>query len=204
MNRMTRTLSAMLTVVAVVAACHQAPPAAAPAPTVNQDSLDRERARQDSISRAEAARRDSAARAQAAADSARRMQEQMSAGALAALQAAVYFQYDSDVLTDSARGALDTKASILNANTSLRLRIAGNTDERGSDEYNIALGQRRAAAAKRYLVQRGIDDARIEVISYGEERPADPGHEEPSWAKNRRDDFEVLNASGLVTMPRSQ
>ncbi len=92
----------------------------------------------------------------------------------ATLAAAVYFEYDSDELSGDARSTLDAKLPILRANPGLRLRIAGNTDERGSDEYNLALGQRRAAAVKRYLSDQGIDGDRMEIISYGEERPRSP------------------------------
>lgn len=103
----------------------------------------------------------------------------------------IHFEFDrSDIMPDD-RGVLDRKAAILGANQALRVRIAGHADERGSDEYNLALGSRRAAAAKTYLVNKGIDASRIETVSYGEERPIDPGHDENAWAANRRDEFEV-------------
>ena len=86
--------------------------------------------------------------------------------------APIYFDLDSDALTDADRASLDAKVGILNASTDVKIRVAGHTDERGSDEYNLALGQRRAAAAKRYLTQHGVPDARIDIISYGEEHPA--------------------------------
>ena len=73
----------------------------------------------------------------------------------------------------------------------MRIRIAGNCDARGSDEYNLALGQRRAAAAKRYLSDHGVDASRIDIISYGRERPAVEGDTEDAYAKNRRDEFEI-------------
>jgi peptidoglycan-associated lipoprotein len=80
----------------------------------------------------------------------------------------------------------------MTGNPSVRIRIAGHTDERGSDEYNLALGQRRAAAAKRYLTERGVEGARIDVISYGEERPAVQGGDESAWQQNRRAEFEIV------------
>ena len=91
---------------------------------------------------------------------------------------------------------------MLNANPGLRLRIAGHTDERGSDEYNLALGQRRAAAAKRYLTQHGIAENRIEIISFGEERPAQQGSDESAWSQNRRDEFEIAAGGDTLTLPQ--
>jgi peptidoglycan-associated lipoprotein len=111
--------------------------------------------------------------------------------ARASLTAPIYFDLDSDALTDADRAALDAKIGILNASSGVKIRVGGHTDERGSDEYNLALGQRRAAAAKRYLTQHGVADAVIEVISYGEEHPAVDGHDEGAWSKNRRDEFEI-------------
>ena len=107
------------------------------------------------------------------------------------LSAPIYFDFDQSELSQSARATLDAKIAILNSNPGVRIRVAGNADERGSDEYNMALGQRRAAAARRYLSQRGIDEARLETVSYGEERPAARGAGESAWSQNRRDEFEV-------------
>jgi peptidoglycan-associated lipoprotein len=111
--------------------------------------------------------------------------------ARASLTAPIYFDLDSDALSDADRAALDAKVGILNASSGVKIRVAGHTDERGSDEYNLALGQRRAAAAKRYLTQHGVPDAAIDIISYGEEHPAMDGHDEGAWSKNRRDEFEI-------------
>jgi peptidoglycan-associated lipoprotein len=79
--------------------------------------------------------------------------------------------------------------------------VAGNTDNRGSDEYNLALGQRRAAEVKRYLIARGIDASRIDVVSFGEERPAASGDNEDAWAKNRRDEFEIIAGANPFKLP---
>lgn len=111
---------------------------------------------------------------------------------------AVYFDYDKSDLREDGKAALDVKVPILQANKQVRVRIAGNTDERGSDEYNLALGQRRAAAAKAYLVARGIDAGRIDIVSFGEERPAQQGDNEAALAGNRRDEFEIV--AGRDTM----
>lgn len=114
----------------------------------------------------------------------------------------IYFEYDADELRDDARASLDAKIAILNANPSLRIRVAGHCDERGSDEYNIALGRRRAESAKRYLTDRGVDAARIETSSFGRERPAVQGTTEEAWSKNRRDEFEIT-AGGENLKPAS-
>ena len=104
----------------------------------------------------------------------------------------IYFDYDKDAIRDDARAVLDAKVPVLQANPTLRIRIAGHTDERGSNEYNVALGQKRAAAASRYLVGRGIAESRIDIVSFGEERPAMTGEGEALWEKNRRDEFEIV------------
>ena len=104
----------------------------------------------------------------------------------------IYFNFDSAALSDEARNALTKNADLLNKNSNVSIRIEGNCDERGSDEYNLALGERRANAARDYLVSLGIKPERISVISYGEEKPADPGHDEAAWAKNRRDEFVIV------------
>lgn len=103
----------------------------------------------------------------------------------------IYFEYDADELRDDAKANLDAKITVLNGNPALRIRIAGHCDERGSDEYNIALGRRRAEAAKRYLTDRGVDAARIETASFGRERAAVQGTSEEAWSRNRRGEFEI-------------
>jgi len=105
----------------------------------------------------------------------------------------VYFEFDKYDLRDDTRAALAANADWMKANAKWHVLIEGNCDERGTNEYNLALGDKRANAAKQYLVSSGIDASRIRTISYGEERPADPGHVESSWAKNRRDDFVIEN-----------
>ncbi len=101
----------------------------------------------------------------------------------------VFFDFDSAVLRDDARSTLDANARLLRDNKSSKFVIEGHCDERGTVEYNQALGERRAQAARDYLVQAGIPEARIQIISYGKERPFDPGHDEAAWAKNRRAHF---------------
>jgi peptidoglycan-associated lipoprotein len=117
--------------------------------------------------------------------------------ATAILTATILFDYDRSDITDDARSKLDQKVPILTQNSGVRIRIAGHTDSRGSDEYNLALGQRRAAAAKRYLTDRGIDGGRIEIVSFGEERPTCTDESEGCWSRNRRDEFEITG--GQIT-----
>src|SRR4051794_30323464 len=139
-----------LGMVAAFTACGKKTPETAPTPVVNQDSLARERARQDSIAAAERARQDSLAALEKARQDSLAAAQSALAAARTALTAPVYFDFDQSELTETARAALDAKLPVLNANAAVRVRVAGNTDSRGSDEYNMALGQRRAAAAKRY------------------------------------------------------
>ena len=101
----------------------------------------------------------------------------------------IYFEFDSASLLPAAQQVLTSKADFLSANPDVSVSIEGNCDERGTSAYNMALGQRRADAAKEFLVNLGIDAGRLETISYGEEQPVDPAHNEEAWAKNRRDHF---------------
>ena len=180
------------------------PPPAAPTPQANPDSeAQAQRARQDSI--------DAANRAAAEAE-AQRVRRQREADSLAALSrnteevrgmiaAMIHFDFDKSVLRGDDIGTLDQKVAVLQANPDLRIRISGHCDERGSDEYNLALGNRRATAAKQYLVCHGIDGGRIETSSYGEERPLAQGHDEGAWAQNRRDEFEIIGGGDVLRRP---
>ncbi len=98
----------------------------------------------------------------------------------------VFFAFDSAALDESARAVLDKQAAWLLAHPDVTVTIEGHADERGTREYNLALGERRAAAVKNYLAAKGVAPERMLTISYGEERPVDPGHNEAAWALNRR------------------
>ena len=100
----------------------------------------------------------------------------------------VHFDFDSYVLTPKARRTLARNAEVLKA-LGIKVQIEGHCDERGSDEYNLALGERRAQAAMNYLATLGVPSSRMSTISYGEEKALDPGHDEAAWAKNRRAEF---------------
>jgi peptidoglycan-associated lipoprotein len=104
----------------------------------------------------------------------------------------VYFQFDKYDLKDESRETLKGIAEWLAKNPKINLLIEGHTDDRGTDEYNLALGERRADAALRYLRQLGISGDRLSTVSYGEMRPANPGQDEDAWEKNRRDSFVVI------------
>ena len=104
----------------------------------------------------------------------------------------IYFAFDKSELTAESKAVLQKKAEYLRAYPELSIIIEGHCDERGTNEYNLALGERRADAAFKYLNAMGIAGDRMKTVSYGEERPADPGHNESAWAKNRRDEFKVI------------
>jgi peptidoglycan-associated lipoprotein len=203
----------------LAAACSKPPAPTTPAPTAAQSEAARAAA-DSATARAAAARRDSLAalarsdsaaradRERSHADSVRMQVQgqsadtglQMAASGLvvadsAALADPIHFDYDKSEVQAGDQAKLDRKLAVLTAHPRLAIRIAGNCDERGSDEYNLALGERRAAAAKRYLVAHGIAAGRIEIVSYGEERPLDGGHTEDAWARNRRDDFVVTRGA---------
>ena len=105
----------------------------------------------------------------------------------------IYFDFDSSALSDQARKTLTSNADYLRKSAAAKLSIEGNCDERGSAEYNIALGEKRAKTAMKYLVTMGIPEDHLATVSYGKEKPADQGHDEAAWAKNRRDEFVILS-----------
>jgi len=102
---------------------------------------------------------------------------------------AVYFDFDQFSLSDSARETLRRNAETLHSHPEILVEIQGNCDDRGSEEYNLALGERRARSAKDYLVDSGVPRQRISTVSFGENNPAAMGHSERAWQLNRRDDF---------------
>lgn len=105
----------------------------------------------------------------------------------------IYFDFDKYDLRAGDREILNLNAVVLKDNPTVKIRIEGNCDERGTVEYNLALGERRASAARDYLINLGIDSDRISIISYGKEKPKYSGHDEDSWSKNRRDDFIIVS-----------
>jgi len=168
-----------------------------PRTTTSVDTSFREGAMRDSLARAERIRQ------QALEDSVRAARTRDTDVLRNTLREVIHFDFDEAELRDEARGRLDAKLPILLANPGVTLRISGHADERGSDEYNLALGQRRAAAAKRYLTERGVADGRIETVSCGEEQRVAAGTDESSHAANRRAEFEVTAGGDRLARPRS-
>lgn len=196
MNR--RHLGAVLMLAPLfLGACRKKPVPIAPVPTAATtapaiDDGAARRAREQFV-------RDSLARA--AAESAARASEAEAANLRAILEAPVMFEYDAADVTDDARATLDAKLPVLRTNAALRIRISGHTDARGSDEYNLALGLRRAASTRKYLSDRGIAVSRIDIVSFGEERPAASGDDDSAFSKNRRAEFEILSGGDALRMP---
>ena len=117
------------------------------------------------------------------------------------LAATVHFDYDQYAIRQVDEALLARKAAIMRANPNLRIRVVGHADERGSDEYNLALGMRRAASAKDYLARLGVEAGRIEAASLGEEVPVDPASNESAWAANRRAEFDVVAGGQTLVRP---
>jgi peptidoglycan-associated lipoprotein len=190
-------------VTAALVACGGKKPATTATPEPNADSTAAaEKARHEAMEDAE----------HRAHEEAERVARQRTADSLAALGRSgeavrtllgtmIHFDYDKSSLRGGDAAVLDQKVSILQANSGARIRVSGHCDERGSDEYNLALGNRRATAAKQYLVSHGIDAGRIETTSYGKERPLDPGHNEQAWSTNRRDEFDILSGGDALRQP---
>ncbi len=191
--------------VAIVAACGgKKPEPVTPVSGPNADSLRAaQQAHEDSM---RAAQEEADRKAREDAERQRRIADSLAGigqttNAVKTLLATlIHFDYDKALIRGGDASVLDQKVSILQA-TALRIRISGHCDERGSDEYNLALGNRRATAAKQYVVSHGIDGSRIETVSYGEERPLAQGHDEDAWAQNRRDEFEILDGGEHLKQP---
>lgn len=117
--------------------------------------------------------------------------------AIETIRERIHFEFDRSAITDEAAARLQRKADVLRRFPNLRVTIEGHCDERGSLEYNQALGQRRAESTKRYLVSLGLPEAMFETVSYGEERPVAQGQNEEAWAANRRSEFVIQNMDAL-------
>jgi peptidoglycan-associated lipoprotein len=118
-----------------------------------------------------------------------------------AFNAPILFGFDQYDLTADSRSTLDTKLELLRTAPAIRVRIEGHADETGSDEYNLALGQRRAAAARRYLMDHGIEGSRLEIISFGEQQPACRDASESCYTQNRRDEFRITAGAPSMDAP---
>jgi peptidoglycan-associated lipoprotein len=180
----------------VVGACggDPPPPPPPPPPQANQDSL---RAYQDSVRRAQEAAAAEAARRQAEAAAAAEL-ERRRAAARATLEEMVFFDYDRSDIREDAAAVLRRKVDILRASPQVRLRIEGHADERGSTEYNLALGNRRAEQVRQFLVGFGLTQDRFEIVSFGEGRPLQQGSNEAAWARNRRGQFVITAGANAI------
>lgn len=181
----------------VAGSCGGDPPPPPPEPPQqDQDSLQRYR---DSVAAAQ--REAEAAAARAAADSAAAAErERLVREMRETLEARVYFDYDESRIRPEAETLLQEKAQILRASPQVRITIEGHADERGSTEYNLALGNRRAEAVREFLTDFGISDNRFVTTSFGEGRPLRTGSNEEAWAANRRAEF-VITAGGNQINP---
>jgi len=118
--------------------------------------------------------------------------ETISEGRTNAPMLPIYFDFDRFNIRDNMKTRIESNAQFLLDHPEARIEIQGNCDERGTNEYNLALGEKRTKSAKAYLVNMGVNPDRINTVSFGEERPLDPGHNKKAWAKNRRDDFVII------------
>jgi peptidoglycan-associated lipoprotein len=173
----------------------QPAPAPAPAPAAVDSTAIKARMRQDSINAAEA-------RARAAAEASARAAAQLQSQLSTEVAALIHFDYDKADIKPEDQANLDRKAAILMANPGLRIQIAGNCDNRGSVAYNLALGKRRAAAAQRYLTNKGVAASQITIVSYGEERPVNPADNDAAWAENRNDQFTPTAGGASLMAPK--
>lgn len=191
---------------ALLAGCHHTPVQTGPTPGSNDlaarnDSLARHRA--DSLAQLRRAETERLARAEAerlAREAAERRARQL-AGLTDTLTRRTHFDFDQAVIRSEDRPLLERKLAILRANPWLKLTVAGHADARGSDEYNLVLGTRRAAAVRDFLVARGVSGEQLRIVSYGEERPLAWGNNEPDWALNRRDEYSPGAALDSLVAP---
>jgi peptidoglycan-associated lipoprotein len=181
----------LVTVGMLVSGCSHKKPTTAPTAASSAD-----RAAMDAADRENARIREESERAAAAARADAEKAEKARTEARATITTPLRFEFDRSEITDEGLQLLDAKVAAMQANPTVRVRIEGNADDSGSDEYNMALSQRRAAVAQRYMSERGIDASRLQIVSYGEEHPVcTTSRDEPCRAQNRRDEFVIL--SGL-------
>ena len=178
----------------MVGACGGDPPPPPPPPQPDADSL---AAYNDSVAAA-AAQRQADAEAEAAAAAAERQRQAAIRAARATLEEMVFFDYDVSEIRDDAQTALRAKVDILRASPQVQLRIEGHADDRGSTEYNMALGNRRAEAVRQFLTGFGLAENRFEIVTFGEGRPLQQGSTESAWARNRRGQFVITAGANMI------
>ncbi|MBT3775822.1 MAG: OmpA family protein [Gemmatimonadales bacterium] len=185
---------AVLAATLAVGACKGDPPPMPEPPTADQDSL---QAYRDSVANAERMAREAAAAA-AAERAAAAAERAAAAAARTTLMERVLFDYDESAIRMDQQSLLRQKVAILRASPQVQIRIAGHADERGSTEYNLALGTSRAAAIRDYLTDSGLPASRFSIVSYGEERPSNRSSSEMAWSQNRRAEFEITAGSSAI------
>jgi peptidoglycan-associated lipoprotein len=178
----------------LVGACGGDPPPPPPPPQPDADSL---AAYNDSVAAAEATRRAEAERVAAEREAEAARQRAMRA-ARATLEEMVFFDYDMSDIRDDAQTALRAKVDILRASPQVQIRVEGHADDRGSTEYNMALGNRRADAIRQFLTGFGLAENRFEIVSFGEGRPLQQGSTESAWARNRRGQFVITAGANAI------
>ncbi|MEX0936141.1 MAG: OmpA family protein [Gemmatimonadota bacterium] len=184
--------SVALAAAVTLAACggEEAPPPPAPEPTAQGPDMDSLRAYEDSVRAAEE---------QARAEAAER--ERAIADARAVLEQRVHFDYDQSAITADAENVLRQKVEILRASPAVEIRLEGHADERGSVEYNLALGNRRAQSVLDFFTQQGLPANRFQTTSFGEERPVNSASNEAAWAQNRRVEFVIVSGGSAINPP---
>ncbi len=206
MNTRPSTLAlAMIVSLSALAGCRKKiEPVTAPVPVGTSAADDAARRRSDSLAADDLARRraDSIAAASRSASLTSADAQRALAELTNVLQQRVYFDYDRDNLRNDAMALLDAKAAILLANPSVTVAITGHTDERGTAEYNLALGQRRAAQVKRYLASKGVGENRLTTQSLGDSQPAVAGTDEAAYQQNRRAEFSIANPGRTLVRPQ--
>lgn len=189
-----------LMIMLVLAGCAKKIPPTAEAPSTEAMSAAEEARKREEAARLERERMAAIEERERAAreESMRRQRDEESRRAQAMAMAReqfvnqdVHFAFDSFTLNEEAKSILGQKASWLASNAQTTTQIEGHADERGTTAYNLALGERRANAVKQYLTALGVQASRLTTISYGEEAPLDPGHNEQAWARNRRAHFVI-------------
>ncbi|MDE0899195.1 MAG: OmpA family protein [Longimicrobiales bacterium] len=178
----------------LVGACGGDPPPPPPPPQPDADSL---AAYNDSVAAAAAERRAEAERVAAEREAEAASQRAMRA-ARATLEEMVFFDYDMSEIRDDAQTALRAKVDILRASPQVQIRIEGHADDRGSTEYNMALGNRRAEAIRQFLTGFGLAENRFEIVSFGEGRPLQQGSTDSAWARNRRGQFVITAGANAI------
>lgn len=198
---MARLASLTAVTILLVTGCHHAPALLTPPPQAAPEEI-AARTRADSIMAAERDREDALSRAGAERWAA---EEQRQARIRVALQHTlaqrIHFDFERAELRPGDLPLLERKLAILQANPTVTIRVAGNCDERGSEEYNLVLGNRRALVARQYLTSHGIAADRITTVSNGKERPLLHGSDQAGWAANRRDDFEPVHGAESLIPP---